>query len=152
MPLSIRPILYKNGLRSLSCEKIIVLDSYFIHRYIIITNRSGPILDKIHQLFRELWPFFTLMFAGKNGFRSLALENISVLDSYFIHRYIIIKYRSFRFGVKSTNCIGSYGPFQLNFYLKNGFHSSSFENVTVLESYIIHRRIIIKYRSSSIFG
>ena len=30
----------------------------------------------------------------KNGFRAISFENIGVLDSYFIHRYIIIKYRS----------------------------------------------------------
>ena len=30
----------------------------------------------------------------KNGFRAISFEYIGVLDSYFIHRYIIIKYRS----------------------------------------------------------
>ena len=30
----------------------------------------------------------------KNGFRAISVEYIGVLDSYFIHRYIIIKYRS----------------------------------------------------------
>ena len=35
-------------------------------------------------------PFST----SKNGFRSISLKKISVLDSYFINRYIIIKYRS----------------------------------------------------------
>ena len=30
----------------------------------------------------------------KNGFRAISFENIGVLDSYFIHRYVIIKYRS----------------------------------------------------------
>ena len=30
----------------------------------------------------------------KNGFRAISFENIGVLDSYFIYRYIIIKYRS----------------------------------------------------------
>ena len=29
----------------------------------------------------------------KNGIRSISFEKISVLDSYFIHRYTIIKYR-----------------------------------------------------------
>ena len=27
------------------------------------------------------------------GYRSLSFEKISLLDSYFIHRYIIVKYR-----------------------------------------------------------
>ena len=30
----------------------------------------------------------------KNGFRAISFEYIDVLDSYFIYRYIIIKYRS----------------------------------------------------------
>ena len=30
----------------------------------------------------------------KNGFRAISFEYIGVLDSYFIHRYISIKYRS----------------------------------------------------------
>ena len=30
----------------------------------------------------------------KNGFRAISFENIGILDSYFTHRYIIIKYRS----------------------------------------------------------
>ena len=30
----------------------------------------------------------------KNGFQAISFEYIGVLDLYFIHRYIIIKYRS----------------------------------------------------------
>ena len=30
----------------------------------------------------------------KNGFQAISFEYIGVLDSYFIHRYIFIKYRS----------------------------------------------------------
>ena len=30
----------------------------------------------------------------KNGFRAISFDYIGVLDSYFINRYIIIKYRS----------------------------------------------------------
>ena len=30
----------------------------------------------------------------KNGFHLISFEKISISDSYFIHRYIIIKYRS----------------------------------------------------------
>ena len=37
-------------------EYIGVLDSYFIHRYIIIKYRSSSITDKIHRLLSELWP------------------------------------------------------------------------------------------------
>ena len=80
----------KNGFRSVSFKKNSVLDSNFIHKYIIIKCRSSLSLGKIHQLFWELWPFSAL----KNGFRSITFKMISVLDSYFIHKYIIIKYRS----------------------------------------------------------
>ena len=46
----------KKGFRAISFENIGVLDSYFIHRYIIIKYRSNLIMDKIHQLLSELWP------------------------------------------------------------------------------------------------
>ena len=62
-PLSIhtyvRPIRTKNGFRGISFENIGVLDSYFIHRYIIIKYRSSLIMDKIHQLLSELWPLIS---------------------------------------------------------------------------------------------
>ena len=55
---AVRPYVpYKNGFCSIPFEKISVLDSYFIHRYIIIKCRSFD-LGKIHQLLWELWPFF----------------------------------------------------------------------------------------------
>ena len=47
----------KNGFRAISFEYVGVLDSYFIHRYVIIKYRSSSITDKIHRLFLELWPF-----------------------------------------------------------------------------------------------
>ena len=46
------------GFRSLSFEKISLLDSYLIHRYIIIKNRSNSNLGKIHLLLWELLPLF----------------------------------------------------------------------------------------------
>ena len=46
----------KNGFGVISFEYVGVLDSYFIHRYIIIKYRSSLIMDKIHQLSSELWP------------------------------------------------------------------------------------------------
>ena len=46
----------KNGFRAISFEYSYVLDSYFIHKYIIIKYRSSLIMDKIHQLSSELWP------------------------------------------------------------------------------------------------
>ena len=53
---SVRPVRTKNGFRAISFEYIGVLDSYFIHRYIIIKYRSSLIRDKIHRFFSELWP------------------------------------------------------------------------------------------------
>ena len=47
----------KNGFWAESFEYIGVLDSYFIHRYIIIKYRLSSITDKIHRLLLELWPF-----------------------------------------------------------------------------------------------
>ena len=44
----------KNGFHWISFEKISVLDSYSIHRYIIIKYRSGLSQGKIHQLLWEL--------------------------------------------------------------------------------------------------
>ena len=44
----------KNGFLAISFENIGVLDSYFIHRYIIITYRTSWIKDKIHLLLSEL--------------------------------------------------------------------------------------------------
>ena len=52
----VRPVCTKDGFRAISFENIGVLDSYFIHRYIIIKYRSSSIMDKIHQLLSELWP------------------------------------------------------------------------------------------------
>ena len=86
----LQPVHKKNCFLAVSLECIDVLDSYFIHRYIIIQYRSSSIMDKIHLLLSELWPLISV----KNGLRAISFENIDVLDSYFIHRYIIIKYRS----------------------------------------------------------
>ena len=63
-PLSVRPSVhtsrtYENGFRAISFENIGVLDSYFIHRYVIIKYRSSSIMDKIHQLLSELWPLIS---------------------------------------------------------------------------------------------
>ena len=67
------------------------LDSYFIHRYIIINYRSSLIKEKIHRLLSGVMALDIVL---KNGSQARSFENIGVLDSYFIHRYTIIKYRS----------------------------------------------------------
>ena len=65
-PLSVRmsrtscPVRTKNSFRAISFGNIGVLDSYFIHRYIIIKYRSSLIMDKIHQLSSELWPLISV--------------------------------------------------------------------------------------------
>ena len=77
----------KNGFRALSFEYIGEMDSYFIHRYIIMKYRSSSITNKIHRV-------MALDPRMENGFRAISFEYVGVLDSYFIHRYAIIKYRS----------------------------------------------------------
>ena len=83
----------------------------------------------------------------KNSFHLISFENISVLDSYLISRYIIIIRGQVRLRVKSCHYYGSYGPFSS---LKNVFFLIFFEKISVLDSYVIHRYIIIKYRSKLI--
>ena len=51
----------KNGFRTISFEYIGEMDSYFIHRYIIIKYRSSLITDKINQLLSELWPLISVL-------------------------------------------------------------------------------------------
>ena len=51
----VRPVRTKVGFRTISFEDIGVLDSYFIHRYIIIKYRSSSFTGKIHRLLSELW-------------------------------------------------------------------------------------------------
>ena len=50
----------KNGFQAISFEYIGEMDSYFIHRYIIIKYRSSLITDKINQLLLELWPLISV--------------------------------------------------------------------------------------------
>ena len=53
-----------------------------------------------------------LLFAFEKCFPfNIFFKKIGVLDSYFIHRYIIIKYKSSAIRVKSANYYESYGPF-----------------------------------------
>ena len=51
----------KNGFRSITFEKISELDSYFIHKHIIIKYRSSLIKGNINQLFLELRPFINVV-------------------------------------------------------------------------------------------
>ena len=44
--------------------------------------------------------------------KAITFEKNSVLDSYFIHKRIIIK-GQVRFRVKATNCFWSYGPLSM---------------------------------------
>ena len=50
----------KNGFQAISFEYSDVLDSYFMHRHIIIKYRSSSITNKIHQLLSELWPLVSI--------------------------------------------------------------------------------------------
>ena len=72
---------------SITFEKIGELDSYFIHKHIIIICRSSLIKGKIRQSYLELQPFFNV----EKSFSLISFENISVLNSNLTYRYIIIK-------------------------------------------------------------
>ena len=98
-----------------------VLDSYFIHRYLIIKYRSSSIKGEINQVLCKLWPFFNFIISSvctKNGFHSISFEKICVLDSYFIHRYIIIKYKPSSLSDKIGQLSWVYGPFSTSFFAK----------------------------------
>ena len=53
-------LLIKNGFRAISFENIAAMDSYFIHRYVIIKYRSSSIKDKIYLFLIELWPLISI--------------------------------------------------------------------------------------------
>ena len=59
---------------------------------------------------------------------------VSVLDSYFIHWYMIIKYTSSWL----PHYCGSYGPFSTS---KNDFHLISSEMISILDSYFFYTGI-----------
>ena len=63
----------KNGFWAISFEYIGEMDSYFIHRYIIIKYRSSLITDKINQLLSELWPLISVwkMVSGRYRLNTL---------------------------------------------------------------------------------
>ena len=133
----------KNGFQAIYFEYIGILDSYFIHRYVIINKGQVRLrIKSTNYLLSEVWPLISLrkMVSGR-----YLLKNIDILDSYFIHRYIymVIKYR-----VSINDKI--HRLFSESYPLisyKNGFRVISFEYIGILDSYFIHRYIIIKYRS-----
>ena len=113
----------KNGFRAISFENIDVLDSYFIHSYIIIKYMSSSIKDKIYRLLSELWPCKEICF------RVISFEYIALLDSYFIHRYIIIKHRSSSIKDKIHRLLSELWPLTLVrilFPLMNGWNVTRF--------------------------
>ena len=60
--------------------------------YTQVYNYKGQVRFRVKSTnyFWSYGPFSTL----KNGFRSITFEKITELDSYFIYKHIIIKYRS----------------------------------------------------------
>ena len=56
--------LVKNGFCSLSFVKVSILNSYFIHRYIIIKYRSSSNLGIIQLILWELWPLFGFIYTA----------------------------------------------------------------------------------------
>ena len=69
------PVRTKNGFRAISFEDIGVLDSYFIHRYVIIKYRSSSITGKIHRLLSELWPLISVRKMVSGRYRLNTLVN-----------------------------------------------------------------------------
>ena len=102
------------------------------------------ITDKIHQLLSRV---MALHLGTKNGFRAISFQYIGEFDSYFTHRYIIIKYKSSSITDKIQRLLPELWPL---IHMKNGFWAIMFEYIGVLDSYFIHRYIITKYRSSLI--
>ena len=47
----------------------------------------------------------------KNGFQAISFEYVGVLDLYFIHRYVIIKYRSSWISDKIHRLLLEFWPF-----------------------------------------
>ena len=86
------------------------------------------------------------MICLKNVFRAISFEIIDVLDSYFIHRYIIIKYRS----SSIKNLLFFVRVMALDLCKKNGFQVISFEYIALLDLCSNNQYIIIKHRSSLI--
>ena len=68
-------LLMKIGFRAISFEYSDVLDSYFIHRYIIIKYRSSTITGKIHPLLSELWPLISVRKMVSGRYLLNTLEN-----------------------------------------------------------------------------
>ena len=83
----------------------------------------------------------------KTGFRAISFETIGILDYYFIHRYMIRKYRSSLIKDEISRLLTELWPMIL---YKKWYRAISFEYIGILDSYFIHRYIIIKYRSTTI--
>ena len=87
------------------------------------------------------------------GFRSLSFEKISILDSYFIHRYIIIKYRStLNLGKIRLFFVGVMAPLQLYCLVKKVSIHYYLKTLVYSIHILYEKYIIIKYRSSSNLG
>ena len=134
----------KNGFRGISFENSYVLDSYFIHRYIIIKYRSSSITGKIHQLSSELWPLIWVRKMVSGRFFWIHWWNGFIFHTQVYNHKIQVK---FDYGQNQPIIIR---VMALDLRMKNGFRAISFEYVGVLDSYFIHRYVIIKYRPSSI--
>ena len=81
-------------------EKLFLGDIFLIHWYIGFIFHTQVYNNKMQVKFDygQIPPIIIRVMAldlrMKNGFRAISFEYRDVLDSYFIHRYIIIKYRS----------------------------------------------------------
>ena len=142
----VHPLHTKNGFRAISFEYIGVLDSYFIHRYTSIKYRSSSITYKFHWLLSELWPLISneKWFPGDIFWIHWCIGFIFHTQVYNHKTQVKLDYRQ--------NPPIIIRVMALDLRMKNGFRAISFEYIDPLDSYFIHRYIIIKYRSSSIMG
>ena len=84
----------------------------------------------------------------KNGFRAISFEYSNVLDFIFHTQVYGHKIQAkFDYGYNPPLIIR---VMALDLRMKNGFPAISFEYIGVLDSYFIHRYMVIKYRSSLI--
>ena len=72
--MSVTSVCTKNGFHSISFEKICAFDSYYIHQYVIIKQRSIRFRVKFtnYYMYGSYGPFSTL----KNSFSLIAFEKI----------------------------------------------------------------------------
>ena len=113
----IRPAPYVRKMAARMYEKWFPGDIFWIHRCIGFIFHTQVYNHKIQVKFdngRNPLIIIRVMafdLGTKNGFRAISFEYIGELDSYFIQRYIIIKYRSSSITDKTHRLLSELWPF-----------------------------------------